>query len=167
MHQSPVLRVFFHQLRTVSLAAVACAVALGVGVAAGPRAHDQDKEAKKKPSVSLRTSPTFGFAPLRIVFTAELKGGSSDNEELYCPEVEWVWGDDTRHEAEQDCDPYEAGKSEIKRRYVVSHTYEVPGTFQVEFYLKQNDKRVLGGKTTVNVRPGLRDGIGFQDPGVR
>jgi hypothetical protein len=152
--------VFSHKLRTVSLAAVACAAVFAAGAAA-PRAQDPDKDSKKKPSVSLRTSPTFGFAPLRIVVTAELKGGSSDNEELYCPEVEWVWGDDTRFEAEQDCDPYEAGKSEIKRRYIVSHTYQFAGTFQVEFYLKQNDKRVLGGKTTVNVRPGLRDGIGF------
>ena len=140
-----------------SLAALGCAVALAITAGAAP----QDKDTKKKPSVSLKSNPTFGFAPLRIVITAELRGGSDDQEELYCPEVEWVWGDDTRFESEQDCDPYEAGKSEIKRRYVVSHTYQTAGTYQVEFYLKQKDKRVLGGKTTVNVRPGLRDGIGF------
>ena len=140
-----------------SLAAFVCTGALAVTAGAAP----QDKDTRKKPSVSLKTSPTFGFAPMRIVVTAELKGGSSDLEELYCPEVEWVWGDDTRFESEQDCDPYEAGKSEIKRRYVVSHTYHTAGTYQVEFYLKQKNKRVLGGKTTVNVRPGLRDGIGF------
>jgi hypothetical protein len=149
----------FHKLRMMTLAAALCAATM---VAPGAAAERQDdKDSKKKPSVSLKTSPTFGFAPLRVVVTAELKGGSNDLEELYCPEVEWVWGDDTRRESEQDCDPYEAGKSEIKRRYVVSHTYEIPGTFQVEFYLKQKDKRVLSGKTTVNVRPGLRDGIGF------
>jgi hypothetical protein len=140
-----------------SLAAVGCAAVLAVTVGATP----QDKDTNKKPRVTLKTSPTFGFAPLRIVVTAELKGGSNDLEELYCPEVEWVWGDDNRSESEQDCEPYEPGKSEIKRRYVISHTYHIPGTFQVEFYLKQKDKRVLGGKTTVNVRPGLRDGIGY------
>lgn len=140
-----------------SLVAIACAALL----AASPAAAPQDKETRKKPSVSIKTSPSFGFAPLRVVVTAELKGGSSDLEELYCAEVEWVWGDDTRFESEQDCEPYVAGKSEIKRRYVVSHTYQTGGTYQLEFYLKQKDKRVLGGKTTINVRPGLRDGIGF------
>ena len=141
----------------VSLAAIACAIAFAAGAGAAPQ---DDKDAKKKPSVTVKSSPTFGFAPLRVVLTAELRGGSSDLEELYCPSVEWVWGDDTRYESEQDCDPYEPGKSEIKRRYIRSHTFEIAGTFQVEFYLKQKDKRVLSGRTTVNVRPGLRDGIG-------
>jgi hypothetical protein len=136
------------------LVATACVTAL----AAAMGATRVDQDSKKRPSISLKPSPSFGFAPVRIVITAELKGGANDLEELYCPEVEWVWGDDTRFESEQDCEPYEAGKSEIKRRYIVSHTYHTAGTYQVEFYLKQKNKRVLGGKTTVNVRPGLRDG---------
>jgi hypothetical protein len=92
------------------------------------------------------------------VLTAEIKGGANDHEELYCPEVEWVWGDDTKSETLADCEPYEAGKSEIKRRYVTSHTYQTAGIYEVQFWLKQKDKRVVGGRTTITVRPGIRDG---------
>lgn len=115
----------------------------------------------EKPSISVKASPMIGFAPIRIVLTADVKGGPNDYEQFYCATVEWDMGDGNKSEQAADCEPYEAGKSEIKRRYVVSHTYQIPGTFHVEFYLKQKDRRVLSGKTTVNVRPGLRDGIGF------
>ncbi len=72
----------------------------------------------KKPSISLRANPPVGFSPLRVVVTAEIKGGANDYEDFYCASVEWEWGDDTKSESKADCDPYEAGKSEIKRRFV-------------------------------------------------
>jgi hypothetical protein len=137
-----------------SIVAVASIAVLAAPLAAAPLEQD----AKKRPSVSLKSSPAFGFAPVRIVLTAEIKGGANDHEELYCPEVEWVWGDDTKSETLADCEPYEAGKSEIKRRYVTSHTYQTAGIYEVQFWLKQKDKRVVGGRTTITVRPGIRDG---------
>ena len=111
----------------------------------------------KKASVSLKASPSIGFSPARVVVTAEVKGGPNDAEELYCASVEWVWGDDTRSESKADCEPYEAGRSEIKRRYTLDHIYQTAGNYRVEFWLKQKNKRVLGGRTNVTVRPGLRD----------
>ena len=45
----------------------------------------------------------------------------------YCASVEWVWGDDTRSESKTDCEPYEAGRSEIKRRYTLDHIYQSAG----------------------------------------
>jgi hypothetical protein len=125
---------------------------------AAPLDQDKSDKERKRPSISLKSSPAFGFAPVRMVLTAELKGGSGDHEDLYCPEVEWVWGDDTKSEQLSDCDPYEPGKSEIKRRYVVSHTFQTAGIYEVQFWLKQKDKRIIGGRTTITVRPGLRDG---------
>jgi hypothetical protein len=113
---------------------------------------------KPKPSVSLRASPQVGFSPLRVVLTAELTGGVDDFEEYYCPAVEWYWGDDTKSESKVDCDPYEAGKSEIKRRYTVDHTFNTMGEYRVEFRLKQKNKVVGGARTTIRVRPGIRDG---------
>jgi hypothetical protein len=113
---------------------------------------------KTKPSISVKASPTTGFAPTRVVMTAEVKGGSDDFADFYCPTVEWVWGDDTKAESKVDCDPYEAGKSEIKRRYIFDRVFNSPGNFRVEFRLKQKDKVVGSGSTTVTIRPGIRDG---------
>jgi len=111
----------------------------------------------KKASLSLKASPNVGFSPARIVLTAEVKGGPNDAEDLYCASIEWVWGDDTKSESKADCEPYEAGKSEIKRRYTLDHVYQTGGQYKVEFYLKQKNKRVLGGQTTITIRPGARD----------
>ena len=76
----------------------------------------------KKPSLSLKASPTIVFSPARVVVSAELKGGAEDNAELYCPSLEWDWGDGTRSESNADCEPFEAGKSTIQRRFTrVAH----------------------------------------------
>ena len=103
------------------LAMVTAAVAAPTTPAAEPSA--QKPPEKKKPSISLRANPTAGFSPLRVVVTAEVKGGSDDYEDFYCASVEWDWGDDTKSQNNADCDPYEPGKSEIKRRYVQEHTF--------------------------------------------
>jgi hypothetical protein len=131
-----------------------CAVVAAAGVAlTSVLAANEEKKA----SVSLKASPSISFSPARVVVTAEVKGGPDDAEELYCASVEWVWGDDTRSESKADCEPYQAGQSEIRRRYTQDHTYQSGGNYRVEFYLKQKNKRVLGGRTTVTVRPGVRD----------
>lgn len=113
---------------------------------------------KAKPNVSLRASPQVGFSPMRVVLTAELTGGKDDFEEFYCPSIEWIWGDDTKSESRGDCEPYEAGKSEIKRRYTVDHTYHSMGEYRVQFRLKQKSKTVGGASVAVRVRAGIRDG---------
>ena len=122
-------------------------------------------EQNKKPSISLRANPPVGFSPLRVVVTAELKGGDNDFEDFYCATVEWDWGDDTKSESKADCDPYEAGKSEIKRRYAAEHMFRSMGTdisgqptgptqYRVRFILKQKNKTVGSGQTTVELRNG-------------
>jgi hypothetical protein len=137
----------------VSLAALTFSIAIG---AAALLASSE----KDKPSVSVKANPSVGFAPTRVVMTAELKGGLNDYADYYCPAVEWQWGDDTRAESKIDCEPYEAGKSEIKRRYVFDRVFQTPGDYRVEFRMKQKDKVVGIGSTTVRIRPGLRDGGG-------
>ena len=139
---------------SISIPRVASALVCAFTIAAGV-AFAADKT---KPSISLKASPTTGFAPTRVVMTAEIKGGADDFADFYCPSVEWVWGDDTKAESKVDCDPYEAGKSEIKRRYVFDRVFQSPGNFRVEFRLKQKDKVVGAGSTTVTIRPGIRAG---------
>jgi hypothetical protein len=109
----------------------------------------------KKPSLSLKATPAVSFAPARVVVVAEVKGGAEDNEEFYCPTVEWEWGDFTTSTAEADCEPYEAGKSQIRRRYTVEHQFKNPGSFRIRLVLKKGAKLVANANTLVQVRPGL------------
>jgi hypothetical protein len=146
--QLPVLRRAFP--------AILCAVVVGFGSYQPMTAARSEKKAK--PSVSVRASPTVGFSPARIALTAELKGGADDYEAFYCPSVEWNWGDDTRSESRSDCEPYEAGKSQIKRRFVIEHVFNTSGDFRVQFRLKQKNKVVGGGSADVKIRQGIRDG---------
>jgi hypothetical protein len=138
-----------------SFTAILCVLAMVAAVGAvGP-------EKKAKPSISVKVTPGMGFSPARMVVTADLKGGADDYEEFYCATVEWDWGDDTRSESKTDCEPYEAGKSEIKRHFTVDHTYNTAGEYRVEFRLKQKNKIVGRGTADVKIRPGVRDNGGF------
>jgi hypothetical protein len=115
----------------------------------------REQGGNKKPSLSLKATPAVSFAPARVVVVAEVKGGANDHEEFYCPSVEWEWGDLTTSTAEADCEPYEAGKSEIKRRYAVEHRYKNPGGFRIVLRLKKGSRVIATANTLVQVRPGL------------
>lgn len=114
-----------------------------------------DQGGGKKPSLSLKASPAVSFAPARIVLVGELKGGDDTSEELYCPTVEWEWGDGTFSTAEADCQPFEAGKSEIKRRFSIEHRFQNSGSFRVVLRLKKGTRVVATANVTLQVRPGL------------
>ena len=143
----------------VALAALAGSAMLGA--AQGPERRDKDsgKEQDKRPKMTLRARPNVAISPARVSFVAELQGGANDFADYYCATVEWDWGDDTRSESTADCDPYEAGKSEIKRRFVVEHTFRRNGVYKIYFHLKRKDKIVGSATVTVQVQPGGRDGL--------
>jgi hypothetical protein len=117
----------------------------------------QDQEKERRPKLSLKANPAISFSPSRIYFTAELRGGADDYEEFYCPSVEWDWADGTQSETTQDCEPFEAGRSEIKRRYSAFHVFEYAGRYNVTLRLKRNNKVLVASNTSVQVRPGARD----------
>ena len=132
----------------------AAGLALAV-VALTATAQKSDKEQdSKRPRLTLRVQPTVSVAPSRVVLTAELAGGANDFEEYYCPGVQWEWGDDTSSESSSDCPPYEAGKTEIKRRFTTEHIFRRPGSFKVYFRLKHREKEVAAASATVQVQPG-------------
>jgi hypothetical protein len=89
--------------------------------------------------------------------SADINGGPDDYEEYYCAGVEWDWGDDTRSNNSADCDPYEAGKSQIKRRFTADHVYRISGEYRIQFRLKKKDKPIAAASTSVKIRPGLGD----------
>ena len=143
-----------------------CCVALSAVLAGGvvlvaaaqqnkDRRSGKEREAKR-PKVTLRSQPAVGVAPARVVLTAELQGGDDDFEEYYCPTIEWEWGDDTSSESTADCDPFEPGKSQIKRRYTVQHVFRREGVYKIYFHMKRKDKQLGAASTTVQVQPGGR-----------
>jgi hypothetical protein len=132
--------------------------ALALFVAWSPPQQPDDKETKtnpdKRPKVTLKAQPMISMSPSKVTLRAELVGGSNDFEDFYCATVEWDWGDGTQSESKADCEPYQRGKSEIKRRFTVDHIFRA-GYYQVAFRLKQRDKAVASATTTVQVQAGL------------
>ena len=136
----------------------AATLLLSMGVSTPAQSDDKaEKKEPKRPSLSLKATPGTGMVPVRISATAEFKGGDDDFQEYYCAGVEWNWGDGTVSESATDCDPYESGVSQIKRRFTQAHTYKRPGAFRIIFRLKHRDK-ILTSQTTI-VR--LLGGAGF------
>lgn len=129
------------------------AAMLALGTAALLAQNDKELETKR-PRLTLRAQPAVAVAPARIVLTAEVSGGSDDFEEYYCPTVEWNWGDGTSSESSADCEPYEAGKSQIKRRYTIQHVFRLDGPSKIYFHLKRKDKILGSASTTIQVQPG-------------
>jgi len=141
----------------------AVSLVLAIALTTPASAQKADKDSKdtqdtKRPKITLKAQPVISMAPSRVVLTAELVGGANDFEDFYCAAVEWEWGDGTKSESSTDCAPYESGKSEIKRRFTVEHVFRM-GAYRVMFHLKRHDKSVGMATVSIQVRPGLRDGI--------
>ena len=116
-----------------------------------------DKDKKKGATLVLKATPPIAFSPAKIFVTAELKGGAWDTDEFYCPGLEWDWGDGTKSESSNDCPPYEAGKSTIEHRWSASHTFQTADSYRVQLRLLRGSKTIVGGNTSVQVKPGVRD----------
>ena len=116
----------------------------------------QKTDDKKAPRLSLKAQPLISMSPSRVVLTAELTGGPNDYQDFYCPTIAWEWGDGTESSSTADCEPYEPGKSEIKRRYTVQHQFRA-GDYRIWFRLKRHDNILASANATIEVRPGGRD----------
>ncbi len=110
----------------------------------------------KKPSLDLRPAPRFGFSPVNVLFTAELKGGD-DIEDYYCPELEWIWSDGGKSVKEADCPPFERGVTKIDRRFTNEHEFKDSGIYTVQLTLRKADRVIARQTVSVTVRPGLGD----------
>jgi hypothetical protein len=135
---------------------VALLMMLAASLSAAQKAPSKDKDQDKRPSLKLTARPPLGMSPARIVLTADLNGGPNDSEDFYCPTVEWDWGDGTTSESTSDCEPYEPGKSEIRRRFTTDHVFNA-GNYRVALRLKKRDKMVASATVMIEIRPGIRD----------
>src|SRR5438876_8888615 len=139
-----------HLRRLASAGAVCVGLAASAVLLNAAQKTDPKETSEPRPQLSLKAQPMIAISPARVVLTAELLGGSNDYEEYYCPTVVWAWGDGTESENSTDCAPYEAGKSEIKRRFTVEHVFRRADVYRITFRLKRHDKAV--GFATVNVQ---------------
>jgi hypothetical protein len=138
------------------VASLMLSVAAGAAQQSNKSSKDKDQDKDNKPTLKLTARPPLGMSPARIVLTGDLTGGPNDAEDFYCPTIEWDWGDGTTSESTSDCEPYEAGKSEIRRRYTTEHVFQA-GAYRVALRLKKRDKMVSSATVMVEVRPGIRD----------
>jgi hypothetical protein len=139
--------------RVAVLVAALALLAPGVGSAAGGDESKKDKG--RRPALEIRPTPRFAFSPANIFFTAELKGG--DNvEELYCPEIEWEWGDGGKSVQEADCDPW-TDTTQIQRRFTANHTYQFAGLYRVRVTLRKSSKDLMSQTVSITIRAGLGD----------
>jgi len=143
-----------HKTRAGFLIVATLAAALAAG---GPVNAVQRSDDNKKPSLTFKATPPVGFAPLKVRVVVDLKGGANDYADFYCATVEWDWADGNISGGSDDCDPYEAGKSEIQRRFTSEHTFRQGGEYDVAFRLKQKNRIVAYSKGTVRVRSGIYD----------
>lgn len=135
------------------MAAVAAALLASTHATASQQRDADDK----KPSLSLKVTPPLGFSPLRVHAVIDVRGGADDNVELYCAGMEWDWGDGTVSESSSDCDPYEAGKSAIRRRFSADHVFRQQGNHKIVFRLKQKSKVVGSATASIQVRAGQQE----------
>lgn len=140
-------------------AGCAMAAALAAVLLPGDAVTAQQAE-PRKPTIVVRATPPVGFTPMRVRVSADLREGDDDYADFYCATVEWDWGDGTVSENSSDCDPYEAGKSTIQRRYSAEHTYRQGGAYRIVFRLKQKTKLVGSATASIQVRAGAGDGFG-------
>ncbi len=124
--------------------------------------------AADKPKLILKANPSMAFSPATVHVAADLTGAANDDQSLYCPAIEWEWGDGTKSGEEADCEPYQAGKSEIKRHFIAEHDYHVAEQsfganpppeyrdFHIQLRLKKSGKVVLSAGTTVKIKPEMQ-----------
>ena len=107
---------------------------LAVAVASPVAAGESKAPKGKKPALDIRPTPRFGFSPMDVHFTAELKGGD-DVEDYYCPELEWLWDDGGKSIKESDCPAYRGGGHPYRAPFHHEHPFKDAGIYTVQVTL--------------------------------
>jgi hypothetical protein len=142
----------------LGLAAALTATSLQDPATAPPASRPAPADEKPtKLSLDLRVTPPVSFAPSRVRALVEVKIPEDRVAEFYCAQVEWDWGDLTESAESNDCEPYEPGVSEVRRRFSAEHTFQSGGRYRVQFRLRRNRKVLASTSVMVTVRAGLRD----------
>jgi hypothetical protein len=156
---------YWMSARTIGVTAALAVALLPLLLADVPAAQGADADKPKKLSIDLRITPAVSFAPSRVRAIAELKLPEDRTAEFYCAAIEWDWGDLTESAESNECEPYEAGVSDVRRVFSAEHTFHSGGRYRVQLRLKRNRKVLASTSTVVTIRPGVRDSpYGAQQP---
>ena len=117
--------------------------------AAGPGAG---ATSARKPKLDLRASPRLAFPPVEVFVVAELVGGE-ENEDFYCPGLEWDWDDGARSSNEGDCAPFQAGM-ELERRFTAHHAYRAAGEYTIRLTIRRANRSLAVATARVMVHGG-------------
>jgi hypothetical protein len=96
--------------------------------------------------ITITATPRQGFAPLRISFRGELEGVEPNNEEYYCLQEEWDFGDGAISSEKPNCDPF-SPDSRVKKEFYADHVYDTAGNFTVRLVL--GDEKVRSRQISV------------------
>ena len=143
--------------RRMGLTLLGVALSCFVAFSATAHAFGKTTGTPKRSTLVLTASPLVAFAPSRIILTGRIEGGADDDEQLYCPAIEWDWGDGTTSENSADCTPFQAGKTSIQRMFIKEHIYRSAGEFRVKLTLKRRDKALTSASTLLELRSGMGD----------
>ncbi|MCB0197633.1 MAG: hypothetical protein KDJ65_37155, partial [Anaerolineae bacterium] len=83
-----------------------------------------------------------GTAPLVVNFKGELIGGADDNEDFYCVESTFDFGDGNNQSQSPGCTAWEPG-TEISRDFTANTIYEEPGEYTVRFQLGEAESEPI------------------------
>ncbi len=99
----------------------------------------------------IKHRPLIAYAPVNIMFTLYLDG---DPEEMYCPGLEWEFGDGSKSGQESDCEPY-SPEVEVQTRHTAQHAYGCGGEYNVKVRGSKGGKTLFVAATVVTVNVGL------------
>jgi hypothetical protein len=98
--------------------------------------------------IAISAAPRQGFAPLRVTLRGELRGVDENNEEYYCLQEEWDFGDGAKSTEKPNCDPY-SPDTKVKAEFFADHVYEKHGNYTVRLVL--GEKKLRSRQITVSV----------------
>lgn len=98
-----------------------------------------------------------------VTFRLEVEDGG--DERYYCPEVEWVWEDDTRSTSESDCPPFD--EADEDRRFVrrKTHGFRSSGTWTIKVRLSKAGELIHEEEASVVIAGSA--GLSEQERSVR
>jgi len=115
-------------------------------------------EKDKGLTLSLRASPRVSPAPARVLFTVELKGGA--DADVYCPTLEWEWGDGSKGSQGGDCPAFVPGETPVERLFEAEHQYARKSRPTVRLRMLKD------GKPLAEASVNLMVGAPYQKPSI-
>ena len=97
--------------------------------------------------LTINAAPRQGFTPLRVTFRGELAGVDQNDQEYYCLQEIWDFGDGSKSSEKQNCEPY-SPDSKVKREFFSEHVYEKEGRYTIRLMLGEEDNEKVRSRPT-------------------